>query len=97
MNISFHGIQSNTLIDEDSYRVAASADAACHSGNEYVASYVLQSMGIPLNVALGAIRFSTGRLPTENDIEEAATIISDAVQKFLGRILQHNRWVCDKH
>jgi cysteine desulfurase len=40
-------------------QVAASPGAACHS-NEIKPSHVLKAMGIPDEIALGTVRFSTG-------------------------------------
>jgi cysteine desulfurase len=82
LNVSFVGVESNTLLDEIGDRVAASAGAACHSGDDYVVSYVLEAMKIPLNTALGALRLSTGRLLTSNNIDQASEIICEAVKRL---------------
>lgn len=47
--------------------VAASIGAACHAGSIEV-SPVLAAMGVPRDVALGAVRFSLGRDTTREDV-----------------------------
>jgi cysteine desulfurase len=39
-------------------------------------------MGIPEEWAKGTIRFSTGKITTEKDVEVAASTISDAVSQL---------------
>jgi cysteine desulfurase len=48
--------------------VAASTGSACHEGSVEL-SPVLRAMGIPINVGMGAIRFSLGLNTTANEIE----------------------------
>lgn len=69
LSVSFPKVEANTLISrlED---VAASAGAACHSESIDV-SVVLEAMKIPLDYAMGTIRFSTGRKTSKEDIERA--------------------------
>jgi selenium donor protein len=80
LSISFAGIEANTLLSELS-NVAASAGAACHSGDVKV-SRVLQAMHVPVELAMGTIRFSTGKFLSENDIDQAAGLIIEAVHKL---------------
>src|SRR5207249_286809 len=49
--------------------VAASTGSACHSGQVKL-SPVLEAMGVPPEVGMGAIRFSLGRSTTQEEIEE---------------------------
>ncbi|MCD4817383.1 MAG: cysteine desulfurase [Candidatus Cloacimonetes bacterium] len=78
LNLSFPDIKANELLAciKD---VAASAGAACHSGNIDI-SLVLEAMNIPLNFAMGTIRFSTGRYTTMSEVEIAANEIIDTVK-----------------
>jgi cysteine desulfurase len=48
--------------------IAVSSGAACSSG-KVAPSHVLQAMGVPLDLASGAIRVSLGYSTTESDIE----------------------------
>lgn len=58
--------------------VAASAGAACHSDRQHP-SAVLGAMGVPREIALGAVRFSVGRFTTEAEIDQAVSHIVAAV------------------
>jgi len=49
-------------------RVAASTGSACHAGSVELTP-VLRAMGVPLEVGMGAIRFSLGRTTTREEIE----------------------------
>jgi cysteine desulfurase len=59
--------------------ICASTGAACHSGKREV-SATLSAMGVPIDVALGAVRFSVGRYTTEKEIDEAARQIIHAAR-----------------
>jgi len=62
--------------------VAASAGAACHADGIDV-SAVLEAMQVPIDWAMGTIRFSVGRGTSSEDIDRAAGIVSEAVQRLL--------------
>jgi cysteine desulfurase len=70
LNVSFGGILACELLEQIGKRVAASAGAACHSGGASV-SAALQAMRVPPEWALGAVRFSTGRMTTLEEVAEA--------------------------
>jgi cysteine desulfurase NifS/selenium donor protein len=76
LSIAFPGIEANTLLGAVT-GVAASAGAACHAG-EVAISRVLQAMQVPIEVAMGTIRLSTGRYTTDADIRQAASLIIDS-------------------
>jgi len=81
LSLSFSGIDAHVLLSEIKDYVAVSAGAACHTSGIEI-SYVLAAMGVPVEWARGTLRFSTGRMTTEHDIESAITIISSAVTKL---------------
>lgn len=60
--------------------VAASAGAACHSGNVTI-SNVLQAMNVPVEYAMGTIRMSVGRGTTDEMIHQAVTVLVQSLQK----------------
>jgi cysteine desulfurase len=64
LSVSFPRVEANTLLDAIGDRVAASAGAACHSGDDIQMSYVLEAIGLPVDIAMGTVRFSTGMLLT---------------------------------
>lgn len=78
LSLSFKGIKANALIPRIQYFVAVSAGAACHSGVEKV-SPVLEAMNIPLEWAIGTVRFSTGKMTTEEEILKTIDIVSETV------------------
>ncbi|NOY50499.1 MAG: selenide, water dikinase SelD [Chlorobi bacterium] len=78
LSISFPGIEANTIISRLE-NVAASAGAACHSESIDVSS-VLEAMHIPIEYAMGTIRFSTGRGTNMEDIKTAAKEIIKIVK-----------------
>ncbi len=82
LSLSFRGIEANTLLAEIGEQVAASAGAACHADGIDV-SAVLEAMQVPIDWAMGTIRFSVGRGTSSEDIDKAAGIVSEAAQRLL--------------
>jgi cysteine desulfurase len=80
LSLSFRGVAANTLLAEISQEVAASAGSACHA-DQVTISAVLEAMKIPVEWAMGTVRFSVGRGTTPEDIERAIPIIVAAVRK----------------
>lgn len=78
LSISFPGVEANTLVSrlDD---IAVSAGAACHA-EDIDLSTVLEAMKIPVQYAMGTIRFSTGKHTTEGEIEKAAKRVIDSVK-----------------
>ncbi len=81
LNISFRGVEANTLLERIGGRVAASAGAACHA-DRIAVSHVLEAMGVPLEFAKGTLRLSTGRPTTPEEIDEAVEVIAEAVHSL---------------
>ncbi len=73
LSLSFPKVEANTLVSRLE-GVASSAGAACHADSIDV-SVVLEAMHIPIDYAMGTIRFSTGRGNTEEEIKKAASEI----------------------
>ncbi len=85
LSISIRGINADQLLGAIEPLVAASAGAACHSGQVRV-SHVLEAMGIPEDWARGTIRLSTGRNTTVEEVRAAtATIAQTAHQMRRGQ------------
>jgi len=80
LSVSYRGIEADDLLYELWDDVAASAGAACHSAGVTVSS-VLQAMGVPLEYAMGTLRFSTGRFTTADEIDRAVEAIVGAVRR----------------
>lgn len=81
LSVSVHGVDANALLAAIEGKVAASAGAACHSGQISI-SYVLQAMLVPEEWARGTLRFSTGRMTSETDIDTAVAVVADAVERL---------------
>ena len=79
-NISFKSIEANLILSE-LITVAASAGAACHTDHVDI-SHVLEAMHIPSEIAMGTIRFSTGRMTTGEDIKLAIKEIIKVIKKL---------------
>ena len=82
LNVSLLGLDSEMLlIALDLEGVCASSGSACMVGS-VVASHVLLAMGLPVERARSAVRFSLGKWTTADEIKEAV----DAVQKIVERL-----------
>ena len=84
LSLSFPKVEANTLIARLE-GVAASAGAACHSESIDV-SAVLKAMHIPLDYAMGTIRFSTGRGSTMAEMKIAANEIITIVKSLMPKV-----------
>jgi cysteine desulfurase len=82
LNVSPLGIDSEMLlIALDLEGVCASSGSACMVGS-VVASHVLLAMGLPMEHARSAVRFSLGKWTTADEIKAAG----DAVRKIVDRL-----------
>lgn len=77
VNVSFPGVRSYELLPRVP-EVATTAGAACHSGDPRP-SATLTAMGLPLDRALGAVRFSLGRATTEEEVDRAVALFAAAM------------------
>ncbi len=80
-SIAFKGLEANTIVSELSEKVAVSAGAACHSDNVEVSS-VLEAMHVPIEYAMGTVRFSVGRFTTRDEIDRALEEIRRVVTQL---------------
>jgi cysteine desulfurase len=82
LNVSLLGIDSEMLlIALDLEGVCASSGSACMVGS-VVASHVLLAMGLPMERARSAVRFSLGKWTTADEIKAAG----DATRKIIDRL-----------
>ena len=82
LNVSLLGLDSETLlIALDLEGVCASSGSACMVGS-VVASHVLLAMGLPIERARSAVRFSLGKWTIADEIKATG----DAVQKIVERL-----------
>jgi cysteine desulfurase len=82
LNLSLLGLDSEMLlIALDLEGVCASSGSACMVGS-VVASHVLLAMGLPIERARSAVRFSLGKWTTADEIKATG----DAAQKIVERL-----------
>ncbi len=79
-SIGFRGLAADRLISEMT-DIAVSAGAACHSDHMDISS-VLKAMHVPVEYAMGTIRFSVGRYTVPEDIDRAV----EGVARAVGRV-----------
>jgi cysteine desulfurase len=85
LNVSFLGLDSEMLlIALDLKGVCASSGSACMVGS-VVASHVLLAMGLPMERARSAVRFSVGKQTTTDEIKTASHAISEIVSRLTKR------------
>jgi cysteine desulfurase len=84
LSLSFRGVEANTLLSAIGEQVAASAGAACHA-DEVNVSAVLEAMRVPVEWAMGTVRFSVGRGTTAEEVDRAVEVVAEGVRRL--------RWV----
>jgi cysteine desulfurase len=92
LSVAIPGADSEALLMHlDLAGIAASSGSACSTG-AVEPSHVLVAMGVPRELALGAIRFSFGRESTREDVDRAVEVVPAVVAKVrklagvLGRV-----------
>jgi cysteine desulfurase len=80
LNLSFLGVEASTLM-MNVRELAVSSGSACSSATPEP-SHVLRALGLPADLARGAIRIGLGRFNTEEEIEYAAGRLIEAVRKL---------------
>jgi cysteine desulfurase len=81
LSVCFKSIEANTLLAEIE-SVAASAGAACHSDSVKISS-VLQAMHVPLEYAMGTVRFSTGKMTTAEEVNHTVAVFVKTARRLL--------------
>jgi cysteine desulfurase len=81
LSLSVPGADSEALLMHlDLAGVCASSGSACTTGS-VEPSHVMQAMGVPRDIALGALRFSLGHETTAADIVRVAEVFPQVVAK----------------
>jgi cysteine desulfurase len=87
LNVSFTGVDSETMLMAlDLEGVCASSGSACMVGS-VVASHVLLAMGLPVEQASSAVRFSLGKWTTAEEISGAG----EAIERIARRLNKADR------
>lgn len=79
-NIDFEGWSAAEVMDALGKDIAVSPGAACH-GDDVTPSHVLTAMGIPPELARGAVRFSLGRETSEEEIDFVVDLLKSKLKK----------------
>ena len=75
-SVAFHDMAADELVRAlDGEGICVSAGAACHSGR-VEPSGTMKAMGLPLRVAMGAVRFSLSRYTTAEEIERTIETVT---------------------
>src|SRR5881396_3742533 len=89
LNVSLLGLDSEMLlIALDLKSVCASSGSACMVGS-VSASHVLLAMGLPVERARSAVRFSLGKQTTADEIAAAGKIVAEIVERLSKRKSAH--------
>lgn len=80
-NISFQGIEGEDLLRELNHQVAVSSGSACTSISPKP-SHVLAAMGIDADLGRASVRFSLGRMTTNEEPEKVIVIVRNVVEKL---------------
>lgn len=81
-NFSFEYIEGESILMHlDMAGIAVSSGSACSSGS-LEPSYVLLSIGVPIEVAHGSIRFSFGKNNTQDEVDYTVDVLVETVRKL---------------
>lgn len=81
LNVSFAGVEGESLLAAVQPHLAVSTGSACTSATQEP-SYVLRALGRDDRMAESSLRFSLGRFTSESDIDAAAAIVTRAVERL---------------
>lgn len=81
-NLSFEGVEGESLLLMlDMNNICASSGSACAS-HSLEPSHVLLSIGVPIEIAHGSLRFSLGDQNTEEDVDYILEVIPKIVSRL---------------
>jgi cysteine desulfurase len=81
LNVSFEGVEGESLLAQIESRIAVSTGSACSSAVREP-SYVLRALGRDERLAESSLRFSLGRFSTEADIDVAVATVAQALKRL---------------
>lgn len=85
LHISVPGVPNDAVISRLQSKLAISRGAACSSGLEKP-SHVLTAIGLSEAAVEGAFRIGIGKFTTDNEIDQAALLLSSAVSDVRSRL-----------
>jgi cysteine desulfurase len=81
LNVSFAGVEGESLLVAVRERLAVSTGSACTSALQEP-SYVLRALGRDDILSESSLRFGLGRFTNEHDIDTAVAVVTDAVSRL---------------
>jgi cysteine desulfurase len=81
LNVSFEGVEGESLLAAVRAGVAVSTGSACTSALQEP-SYVLRALGRGDALSESSLRFGLGRFTSEQDIDAAAAVVAQAVSRL---------------
>jgi cysteine desulfurase len=81
LNVSFEGVEGESLVADIGSRIAVSTGSACTSA-QGEPSYVLRAVGRDDRLAESSLRFSLGRYSSRADVETAVDSVTQAVTRL---------------
>ncbi len=81
LNVSFEGVEGESLLAAVSPRIAVSTGSACTSATQE-ASYVLRALGRSEILSESSLRFSLGRFTVQRDVDAAIAVLGEAVPRL---------------
>ncbi len=80
LNVSFRGVDSTELVSRLE-GIALSTGSVCHYNSKHP-SAVLTAMHVPVELALGAVRFSLGRFNTKDEVGYVVGKIQNVINEI---------------
>ena len=81
LNVSFEGVEGESLLTAVRGRLAVSTGSACSSALQEP-SYVLRALGRDDTLSESSLRFGLGRFTGERDIDTAVAVVTQAVSRL---------------
>jgi cysteine desulfurase len=81
LNVSFEGVEGESLLAAVRGQIAVSTGSACSSASQEP-SYVLRALGRSDILSESSLRFGLGRYTDESDIDIAVSVVSEAVARL---------------
>jgi cysteine desulfurase len=81
LNVSFEGVEGESLMAAVRSRLAVSTGSACSSA-QGEPSYVLRALGRPSRLSESSLRFGLGRSTRDSDIDTAVAVLTQQVSRL---------------
>jgi cysteine desulfurase len=81
LNVSFEGVEGESLLAAIGGRIAVSTGSACTSASQEP-SYVLRALGRSEPLSESSLRFGLGRFTVEREVDIAIAVLSEAVPRL---------------